>query len=573
MKYHKNTGNRLVGIFSYASISNSVIFLAIISSIIATTAPIIQPYLLNQLLGGGDRPTISTYGFALLVLLIVGAIARAVEQYTFGIAGENIAANFRRQLVKHLLSGHIIKVEQWSKGEIASRLGADITQVKSAFSDGYFRLPKSIILVIGSAICMACIDIKLFTIVFILLIIIFIAFLLSSRKLNGYSKNYHDEVGLFSERIVQFIEGFRILKVSNSLKQFGNYLSISIRGIEGRGRVLAAFDAILGSISNLTLQLSLLVVLAYGGLRVIGNTITMEGLISFILYLSVATSAFGEAFGCISFIQKGEGAFKRVQPIFDIPLEKTNGVKKTLENQSIIFKDIEFSYGASEKLLKDFTLNLEHGSTTVIVGPSGAGKSTVLAMLLRIITPQKGVISIGGQDISCMDLYALRDLFAYVDQNSMVIPGTVRENLLIGNPKVKDVDLIRALHDVGLDTRFKENGLDTVLGEAGAQLSGGQRQRLVIARAIASNKPILLLDEPTSALDGESEDRIFSSELLQGTKTKLIVSHRVSIAQHADNVVVMKNGAIEAFGKHAELLKISNYYRAMWEREGKINLD
>ena len=216
---------------------------------------------------------------------------------------------------------------------------------------------------------------------------------------------------------------------------------------------------------------------------------------------------------------------------------------------------------------------MEHGSTTVIVGPSGAGKSTVLAMLLRIITPQKGVISIGGQDISCMDLYALRDLFAYVDQDSMVIPGTVRENLLIGNPKVKDVDLIRALHDVGLDTRFKENGLDTVLGEAGAQLSGGQRQRLVIARAIASNKPILLLDEPTSALDGESEDRIFSSELLQGTKTKLIVSHRVSIAQHADNVVVMKSGAIEAFGKHAELLKISNYYRAMWEREDKINLD
>ncbi|MER7407953.1 ABC transporter ATP-binding protein [Streptomyces sp. NPDC000070] len=228
------------------------------------------------------------------------------------------------------------------------------------------------------------------------------------------------------------------------------------------------------------------------------------------------------------------------------------------------FENVEFAYdGADAPALRDVTFTAEAGRVTAIVGPSGAGKSTLLALLLRHRDPQRGRITVDGKDVTEYTLDSLRQGIAVVSQETYLFHATIADNLRLARPDAPDDDLIRAARTAGIHDEIAAlpDGYATVLGERGATLSGGQRQRLALARALLADAPVLVLDEATSAVDERREADIVRELLTAaGGRTVLVVAHRLAAVRHADRIVVLDGGRVDAVGAHAALVEAGGVY-------------
>ena len=245
--------------------------------------------------------------------------------------------------------------------------------------------------------------------------------------------------------------------------------------------------------------------------------------------------------------------------------EKTAPVR--LENYNIDLHDIHFSYEKSE-VLHGIDLRLNQGSFTALVGPSGGGKSTVAKLISRFYDVTEGSITIGGVNIKDMPLSQLSDTISFVAQDNFLFRCSLKENIRMGNPQATDEEVYAAARAAQCEEFIQKLplGYDTPAGDAGKRLSGGEKQRIAIARMMLKNAPVIILDEATAFTDPENEDKIQKSiyELAKG-KTLLVIAHRLSTIKNADNIVVLKDGSIEAQGTQEELLKNCSLYRNMWE--------
>ncbi len=238
-----------------------------------------------------------------------------------------------------------------------------------------------------------------------------------------------------------------------------------------------------------------------------------------------------------------------------------------LEGYDVDFLDVRFSYG-EEQVLRGVSFTACAGTMTAIVGPSGSGKSTIARLLARFWDVEDGEIKLGGVNIKDMPVSQLMDCISYVSQENFLLDMSIRENIRIGKPAATDLEIKEAAEKAGCSEfigRFPE-GYDTRVGDAGDRLSGGERQRIAIARAILKNAPIVLLDEATAFTDPENEDKIQTSiGNLVKDKTLIIIAHRLSTIMYADNILVVKDGKIDAKGTHEELLQSSELYQNMWQ--------
>lgn len=255
--------------------------------------------------------------------------------------------------------------------------------------------------------------------------------------------------------------------------------------------------------------------------------------------------------------------------------EIKEGIRGGRANGSIRLKDVTFAYpGKEENVLSGVTFDIQAGEKVALVGPSGSGKSTIVDLLFRLYETKNGQIEVDGRNITEWDTAWLRSQMAIVTQDVQLRNGSLADNLRIGKPDATDEELLKALHDSGLDELVESlpEGLNTKVGERGSLLSGGQKQRLSLARAIIKDAPILILDEASSALDPITETKINESVLKTGKKqTILIVSHRLSTVLSADKIIVLENGRIAEQGGHADLLGNSNgVYARLFGREAEI---
>ena len=236
----------------------------------------------------------------------------------------------------------------------------------------------------------------------------------------------------------------------------------------------------------------------------------------------------------------------------------------------IEFKHVSFEYEKGRPVLKNINLDIKAGQTVALVGNSGGGKTTISALLPRFYDVKKGKILLDGQNIKDICLDDLRRNIAIVFQDNFLFGGTIRENILLGQPNVTPEQLQTAVKAACLDEFIASlpKGLDTVIGERGVTLSGGQKQRVAIARAFIKNAPILILDEATSALDNKSEAIVQQAiDNLMQNRTVLVIAHRLSTVRHADCIVVLNNGEISEKGTHEELINAGGDYAALYKTQ------
>ena len=305
-----------------------------------------------------------------------------------------------------------------------------------------------------------------------------------------------------------------------------------------------------------------------GAYWIIQGEWTLGSLLAFQSYL-------GYVFGPAQFLasanlqlQNALASLERVSALYDIVPEANQGEGKEVERLKgeVDFEKVTFSYDGKETVLHEVSFHVDSGEHVAIVGPSGVGKTTLVSLILRFYKPTAGEIFLDGYPASEYELNSLRQRIGYVSQSTLLLSGTIVDNLRYGNPEASDEQIIRAAKVAGIHDFINSlpKGYDAPVGERGINLSEGQKQRLSIVRALIKNPDILVLDEPTAALDSLVEKTIFDRlpEMVRG-KTTFIIAHRLSTIQNSDRILLLNEKRLVAIGTHQELLKNSAYYRTL----------
>lgn len=323
-------------------------------------------------------------------------------------------------------------------------------------------------------------------------------------------------------------------------------------------------------------SIGIAIVLFYGTSLIMKGEMTAGSFASFVTSLLLLYKPVKTLGNTLTSVQTIFVALGRVFELFDITSEVADKEKPLILkdlNNSIKFNDVSFSYVEDKEVLHNINLEVAKGETIAIVGNSGGGKSTLVNLIPRFYDVTKGSISIDGIDIRDISLDSLRKNIAVVFQDNFLFTGTIRENILMGNPDATDEELFEAIKSAHLEEMLAElpEGLDTVLGERGTTLSGGQRQRVAIARAMVRKSPIIILDEATSALDNKSEAVVQKAldNLIQN-KTVFVIAHRLSTIQNAHRIAVINEGHLVELGTHDELMNIDHgQYKMLYEMQFK----
>lgn len=471
-----------------------------------------------------------------------------------------VVRDLRQQMFDKVLELPLSYFSEERKGDTLSRISADVQEVEGSILNVLESVFREPLIIVGALGYMLSVSPKLTAFVFGLLL--FTGFIIGGigRSLKRTSSIVQEKLGTIVAIVEEALGGMRIVKGFNAesyqqekFARENNDYRRTLTQLLWRRDLSSPLSEFLG----ITV---VAILLWYGSKLVFSGNMDAELFLTFIFaFYNVIDPAksFSKAY---YHIQKGVGAMERIEVILDAPntiQEAPDAVAVSNFQTEIEYRNVGFAYKKGEAVLQDIDLHIGKGKVVALVGPSGAGKSTMVDLLPRFYDVTSGQILIDGQDIRQYRLKDLRSLMGIVSQEAILFNDTIYNNIVFGLENVQPADVERAAriahaHDFIMAT---EAGYQTNIGDRGNKLSGGQKQRLTIARAILKNPPILILDEATSALDSESEKLVQAALVeLMKNRTSIVIAHRLSTIQHADEIIVMKDGHIVERGSHQALL-------------------
>lgn len=387
-----------------------------------------------------------------------------------------------------------------------------------------------------------------------------------SNLIHRQFKDTLDKFSRLNEQTQQSMVGIRMIKsMGRESIEKHDFNQIAENAASSNYKVERS-DAKFSPIIKLCLGSAMLITLLAGGWQIHEKELTVGQLTSFTMYLTQLIWPMF-AFGWLmNILQRGNAAMGRLHELLSVPDSIVDNGSECPDNAHIELVDLSFSYPGDEHLsLSHINLDIYENKVLAIAGPTGSGKSTLFKLLMRYWQAPKGQLLVAEKPITRYQLSALRALFAYVPQDSFLFSATIAENIRMGRPDANEEQIyeaarIAAIHD---DILGFEKGYHTQVGERGVTLSGGQRQRLAIARALISDAPILMLDDALSAVDVHTEQKIIQHLRSRKNQTVIIVSHRLSALEHADEVIVLNHGKINERGSHSSLIEQDGWYARM----------
>ncbi len=565
---------RLFKVIAFARPSKFLLIIIAFMAVFSSVTTLLFPLLTQQLIDGfTDAKSLPVDLLALLIaVLTIGAIVSGLNIYLIGKMGNRMLVALRTKVLSKAIHLPVSYYDQNMSTEPSSRVVNDTGIINSLVSEHFESVISGVLTMLASLVILWLIDWQLAAVLFATLLGSFIIVVPILSKLTSLSKKLQEKeahfLGFITERLsqIRLIKAFTAEKHSleNSREILDNLYQIQQKEVK--------ISAIIAPIFALTIVVTLVIILVYGAIRVSEGAISMGTLIAFILYIMNIIAPMAQIAGFTAALNKAAGASERVYGLLDEKDEcLQNDQPIPFTNNDIMFRNIEFEYDAEQTILKNFNLCIPANQMIAIVGESGAGKSTLFSLLLRYYTPTNGDILIGDQLIENYSLYSLRRQIGYIAQDSPLLSGSIRDNLLLGVESKPDESTISDILKLALLDEFileLPDGLDTQIGERGTKLSGGQKQRLAIARAMLRDSRILLCDEATSNLDAATEYKIQQAmNRLEENRTTLIVAHRLSTVLDADKIIVMKGGQVIGEGTHQELLESQSYYKELVEHQ------
>ncbi len=535
--------------------------------------PMFTNYLLKDAIPNKNLRTILIFTIVLVLLYVVKLIANYIIDYWGHVMGVRLQYDMRKEVFAHLQTLPFSYFDDNKTGNIMSRIVNDLMDISELAHHGPEDVFISIIMLIGSFGLLCAINIKLTLIIFACIPIIIIFTMTKRMKMSKAFYDVRKKIAVVNTKLENSISGIRVAKsFTNEEYEMEKFDEGNTQFRTSRS---SAYKYMAEFMSGMRFFVDMLnvVVLGFGGYFVYKGELGVIDLSTYFLYVAYFMQPIRRLTSFVEQYQSGMSGFKRFVELMDTKpdiVDSDNAREFKDVQGEIEFKNATFKYEGSEEILSNINLKIEKGKTLALVGPSGGGKTTICHLIPRFYELNKGKITIDREDIKDITLKSLRKNIGIVQQDVFLFTGTIKDNILYGNPEADDDEVIEAAKNANIHDFIMSlpEGYETYVGERGVKLSGGQKQRISIARVFLKNPPILILDEATSALDNTSELIIQKSlEKLSKGRTSIIVAHRLSTVKNADEIVVLTNKGIVEKGAHKELINSGEIYARLYNSQ------
>lgn len=523
-----------------------------------------------KVLRQNDFKGILKAGILFLLLLFSGFFLNLADTWLLQKMGQQIVYKLREETFTHIHSLSLSFFNTTPVGKLVTRVSNDTEAVNELFSTILVKLFKNVVKIIGYAVVMLSINVKMAGISFLLLPLVAIltfVFRHLSRKAYQITRNKITELNTF---LSEHISGMKLIQIfAREKEKYSEFEGKSMELYRANFREIMTFAIFRPSI-YLVSVIAMILVIRTGSLSVLNGSLSLGTLFVFITYISSFFEPIQELSEQLGTLQSSIASAEKIFSVLDVKPEIVSPADPAPVNilGEIEFRHVWFAYEEENYILKDVSFVIHPGEKAAFVGATGAGKSTILNLIGRYFDIQKGQILIDGIDIHEIDLDVLRGAIGQVQQDVFIFTGDIKSNISLNNEAISPDDVRRAAEIVNADPFIQKlpHGYDEPVTERGSTLSAGQRQLLSFARTLAYDPKILVLDEATANIDTETETLITQAlaRLMDG-RTTIMVAHRLSTIQHADKIIVMHHGEIKESGTHQELLTKDGLYKKLYE--------
>ncbi|MCD6327093.1 ABC transporter ATP-binding protein [bacterium] len=566
-------------IFSYFWQYRRYTIWGIVVLIIVDAVQLITPLIIRSLVdrmasGSIGLSDIPPFAAAVLAVGLVMAVCRFLWFHFLIVTSERISEQIRGKFFSHLLKLSQRFFQHSKTGDLMARISNDTEAVRMACGMGIILIVDGVLLAAAAIAVMVYINSALALYALMPLPILTVVVIKFGRMVHSRFKAVQARVSDMTEKIRDSFSGIRVLKTFvQEAGELDRIRDVSWGYVNDNMRLIKIWGAFIPLIWLLS-GLSMAIMFYKGGSFVILGKMTVGDLSAFTLYLEMLTWPMIALGWLINLLQRGTASMTRINQVMNVEpeiIDVPDAKELPPESARIEFKNLTFAYSDDlDPTLSNVSFDVSPGKTVAIVGRTGAGKSTIARLLLREFDPPPGSLFIDGTDVRKLKMHDLRSLFGYVPQDSFLFSESIAENIAFGKDEIDISTIKKFARRSAIDTDIRDfpNGYDTIVGERGVMLSGGQKQRVAIARALVKNPRVLLLDDCLSAVDTETESQILSNlrESIQGITT-LIVSHRLSAVQLADEIIVLDEGQVKQRGTHRELLKQGGIYAKLFAKQ------
>ena len=528
---------------------------------------------LDQVLVNANKFYLYFIPGAILVTGLIKGLATYTQVTSLQFMSHRIIERLRKDVFHNLINLHYGFFVQNRTGSLITRITTDTYYLSGAMANTYTALIKdslTLLVLMGNMFYqnwkLALISILVFPLALIPVRVL-------GKKIRNITKNLQHQIGNLASNLEEIFRGIKNVKSFNAeefeISRINKEIATARELNFKQEKVTARSRPFTETLGSLAAGLAIF----GGGVFVINENMTAGELMSFLVSLMLAYAPLKNLINVNVLLQSGLGAASRIFEFIDMKSDISDGNKNIKDFDEIKFKDVFFKYPNSEKnVLDGINVNLRKNKKIAIVGPSGSGKSTLLGLMIRLFDLDKGEIIIGNENIKDLRFKNLRSYFSLVSQDTVLFDGSISENIKY-NSKLSNKSIEKFAELACVDEVIEKlpQGLNTQIGENGIKLSGGQRQRIAIARALAQQKPIILLDEPTSNLDLRTEAKLFDN--LYGIKniSLVVVAHRLSTIKNFDEILYLEAGKLLERGSHKNLMKKKGSYYQLYQKQLRKN--
>ncbi|MFD9100381.1 ABC transporter ATP-binding protein [Streptomyces virginiae] len=559
------------------------LLLALAGSALGLATPMITKWVLDAL---NDSASLTGPVTALFVLLVVGAAVSYRQWCMLGAVGERVVLEARESMVRRFLRATVPALTRRPTGELVTRVTSDTVLLREAAAQSFVGLVNGAVMLVGSLVLMGVLDLVLLGTTMAAVAVTAALFALLMPGIGAAQQRSQEHIGRLGGLLEGTLRAIRTVKVSRAEERAAERIMADARSAAEYGIRAVRQEALAWTVAGSGIQLAIIAILGVGAWRVGEGRLEVSSLIAFLLYAFTLMEPVTTLSQNLTSLQAGMAAAERIRQTADLTAEDTTGepgrdastgrpadppadrpADRAPGTQVPVLelRGVSAAYGPdAAHAVTDVTLAVPRRGHTAIVGPSGAGKTTLFSLVLRFLEPVDGELLLNGRPYRDHSHSEVRARLAYVEQDTPVVPGTLRDNLLLARPDATEEELRRVLCDVRLTEKVEalDEGLDSPLSSA--HVSGGERQRIALARALLRTPEVLLLDEATAQLDGLTEAAVQDCiRSRAATGAVVTVAHRLSTVVDADLIVVMEAGRIRARGTHGELLEKDPLYREL----------
>ena len=550
--------------------------LIIINRLAGMVLPGSTKFLIDDVIAKGDTALLRLMMLTVSAAILTQACTSFALTQLLSVEAQHLISLLRLKVQKHIIYLPVRFFDNTKSGELVSRIMTDVEGVRNLVGTGLVQMLGGVLTSILAFILLISINSVLTLCVVLPLIIFGIVSLNSFRYIRPVFRERRAINGDVTGRLTESLGGIRVIKGFNAEQQEINVFEKGVDRIFKNVKKSLTATSLVTSAGTLLIGSASVGIMWLGGTMIIQGKMTVGELIAFFSFLALLVAPIVQMGNIGSQITEAFAGLDRTEEILGVAREDKDRKRTTVLDGfdgNLSFEDVTFSYHQGNRILKHVNFLAPAGSITALVGSSGSGKTTIAGLAASFLTPDQGIVRIDGVDLSTVTLDSYRSRLGVVLQDNFLYEGTIRENILFGNPSATEAQLLDAVEaaHVGEFTKRFDSGLETLIGERGVKLSGGQRQRVAIARALLADPKILIFDEATSNLDTESELYIQKSlsRLMQG-RTTIVIAHRLSTIQKADQILVIEGGEIVERGNHDELLAANGRYHSLYTRQARI---